>query len=92
VPVPAVVEAESGNYVYVVDGDSKAQQRPVVVGRTVGDDVILTQGLAGGETVVTDGQLRLVPGARVQIRNLQAPVANQRDSAATQPAPGRGRS
>jgi len=73
VPVPAVVEAESGNYVYVVDADNTAQQRPVVVGRTVGDDVIVTQGLTGGETVVTDGQLRLVPGARVQIRNIQAP-------------------
>ena len=73
VPVPAVVEAESGNYVYVVDEENQAQQRPVVVGRTVGDDVIVTQGLTGGETVVTDGQLRLVPGARVQIRNVQAP-------------------
>jgi len=57
----------------VVDEENTAQQRPVVVGRTVGDDVIVTQGLTGGETVVTDGQLRLVPGARVQIRNVQAP-------------------
>ncbi len=73
VPVPAVVEAEGGNYVYVVDADDKAVTRPVVVGRSVGDDVVVTQGLAAGETVVTDGQLRLVPGARVQIRNVQAP-------------------
>lgn len=73
VPVPAVVEAESGNYVYVVDADNKAVTRPVVVGRSVGDDVIVTQGLAAGETVVTDGQLRLTPGARVQIRNVQDP-------------------
>src|SRR3990170_545183 len=85
VPVPAVVEAEDGNYVYVVGEDNKAQTRPVVVGRTVGDDVVVTQGLTAGETVVTDGQLRLVPGARVQIRNLQAPARDQ-------PAPRRGRS
>jgi len=85
VPVPAVVEAEGGNYVYVVGEDNKAQTRPVVVGRTVGDDVVVTQGLTAGETVVTDGQLRLVPGARVQIRNLQAPARDQ-------PAPRRGRS
>ena len=73
VPVPAVVEAEDGNYVYVVDDNNKAQTRPVVVGRTIGDDVIVSQGLTAGETVVTDGQLRLVPGASVQIRNVQAP-------------------
>ena len=71
IPVPAVVDAEGGNYVYVVDPDGRAEVRPVVVGRAVGDDVIVSEGLAGGETVVTDGQLRLVPGARVQIRNTQ---------------------
>jgi multidrug efflux system membrane fusion protein len=66
-----VVDAEGGNYVYVIDGDERAEVRPVVVGRAVGDDVIVTEGLSGGETVVTDGQLRLVPGAAVQIRNSQ---------------------
>jgi multidrug efflux system membrane fusion protein len=73
VPVPAVVEAEGGSYLYVVNDDGTAVQRPVAVGRTVGDDVIITEGLAAGETVVTDGQLRLVPGAKVQVRNPQAP-------------------
>ena len=71
VPIPAVVDAEGGNYVYVVDGDARAEVRPVVVGRSVGDDVIVAEGLSGGETIVTDGQLRLVPGATVQIRNRQ---------------------
>lgn len=70
VPIAAVVAAEGGDYVYVVDQD-KAVTRPVVTGRSVGDDVVITDGLTPGETVVTDGQLRLVPGARVQIRNLQ---------------------
>jgi len=73
IPIPAVVEAEGGSYVYVIGDDDQAAQRPVVVGRTVGDDVIVTDGLQSGETVVTDGQLRLVPGARVQIRNVQDP-------------------
>jgi multidrug efflux system membrane fusion protein len=73
VPSPAVVEAEGGNYVYVVGPDDKAVTRPVVVGRSVGDDVIVTDGLTAGETVVIDGQLRLVPGVRVQIRNVQDP-------------------
>lgn len=92
VPVPAVVEAEGGTYVYVVGEDNNAQTRPVVVGRTVGDDVVVTQGVTAGETVVTDGQLRLTPGARVQIRNLQAPVGNQPAPVPNQPAPRRGRS
>lgn len=91
VPVPTVVEAEGGNYVYVVDGDNKAQMRPVVVGRTVGDDVIVTQGLTAGETVVTDGQLRLTPGARVQIRNVQR-VTPQDSAPRDAPSLRRGRS
>jgi hypothetical protein len=56
-----------------VDRDDKAVRRPVVAGRRVGDDVVVTEGLVAGETVVTDGQLRLVPGAPVQIRNVQDP-------------------
>ena len=73
IPAPAVVETEGGNYVYVIGEGDSATVRPVVVGRAVGEDVVVTQGLTAGETVVTDGQLRLVPGARVQIRNLQDP-------------------
>ncbi len=73
VPAAAVVEAETGNYVYVIGADDKALTRPIVVGRSIGEDVIVTQGLEAGETVVTDGQLRLVPGSRVQIRNAANP-------------------
>ena len=73
IPAPAVVETEGGNYVYVIAEGDSATMRPVVVGRAVGEDVVVTQGLTAGETVVTDGQLRLVPGARVQIRNLRDP-------------------
>jgi len=73
VPLSAVVDAEEGTYVYVVGEDETAATRPVVVGRAIGEDVIVTEGLAAGETIVTDGQLRLVPGAHVQIRNVQAP-------------------
>jgi multidrug efflux system membrane fusion protein len=71
IPAPAVVAAEEGDYVYVIGEDAHAQTRAVAVGRPVGEDVIVTEGLAAGETVVTDGQLRLVPGAAVQVRNAQ---------------------
>jgi multidrug efflux system membrane fusion protein len=70
VPVPAIVEGENGSYVFVIGPGHTAVTRPVVVGRSVGEQVIVTQGLAAGDTVVTDGQLRLIPGARVDIKNV----------------------
>jgi multidrug efflux pump subunit AcrA (membrane-fusion protein) len=42
--------------------------RPVVPGAPAGRDVVITSGLTAGESVVTDGQLRLVPGARVDVK------------------------
>lgn len=68
VPQPAVVDGEGGTYVFVVGPEGKATTRPVKIGRTVGDLVIVTQGLDVGETVVTDGQLRIVPGEKVEIK------------------------
>ena len=68
VPVQAVMDGQNGTYVFVVDQENKANTRPVDVGRTVGDSVIITKGVTAGETIVTDGQLRLVPGAKVQVR------------------------
>ncbi|HXV85906.1 MAG TPA: efflux RND transporter periplasmic adaptor subunit [Gemmatimonadales bacterium] len=68
VPVPAVVDGEEGPFVYVVGDDSLATTRMVTVGRNLGDLVIVTQGLEPGQSVVTDGQLRLTPGARVTVR------------------------
>jgi multidrug efflux system membrane fusion protein len=42
--------------------------RPVEVARTAGTETVLKQGVKPGETVVTDGQLRLVPGSRISIK------------------------
>ena len=47
--------------------DMKVEMRTVVLGRTVGNELSLTSGVQPGETVVTDGQSRLVPGAEVQV-------------------------
>lgn len=63
---------QNGQFVFVVKGDS-AESRPVRVVRTLGQEAIISQGLEAGEQVVTDGQSRLVPGARVQIKS--APVS-----------------
>jgi multidrug efflux system membrane fusion protein len=69
VPSQAVQTGQSGDYVFVVGSDSSAEQRAVTVARTVGGDSVISKGLQPGETVVTDGQLRLIPGIKVQIRS-----------------------
>jgi multidrug efflux system membrane fusion protein len=67
VPSQAVQNGQQGQYVFVVKPDKTVESRPVVVDRTVGSDSVIASGLRPGETVVTDGQLRLVPGARVSV-------------------------
>ena len=68
VPSQAVQTGQSGDFVYVVGQDMTAEQRPVKVARTIGGESVISQGVAAGETVVTDGQLRLIPGIKVQMR------------------------
>src|SRR5206468_8321970 len=68
VPAQAVVTGQRGTYVYVVDGDT-AKQRPVAIERTAGGIAIVANGLADGGRGVAEGQSRLTPGARVQIRS-----------------------
>ena len=65
VPSTAVQAGQQGTYVYVVKGDGTAEMRPVEVARMDEVEAVIAGGLAAGETVVTDGQLRLVPGSRV---------------------------
>ena len=67
VPAEAVQQGPEGNFVYVVGGDGKVAVRPIRMLLSEGDLAIIGQGLAVGETVVTDGQLRLTPGARVRV-------------------------
>jgi len=66
VPSQAVQTGQDGQYVFVVNDQSRVEQRPVVPGQRVGDDVVITKGLEPGDTVVTEGQLRLEQGTRVQ--------------------------
>jgi membrane fusion protein, multidrug efflux system len=69
VPSQAVQTGQNGDFVYVVKSDSSVEQRPVKVTRTIGGDSVIASGVNPGETVVTDGQLRLLPGMKVQVRN-----------------------
>ena len=68
VPAPAVVTGQQGTYVYVLDADSTASPRPVTVARATATSAVIAEGLKAGETVVTDGQFRISPGARVLVR------------------------
>ncbi len=68
VPTQAVQQGQQGPYVYVVGPDGTAELRPVKTGQTRDGEVVVLDGIKGGEKVVTDGQLRLFPGARVEIK------------------------
>lgn len=74
VPTPAIQTGQSGQYVFVVKADRTVESRPVVVGRALDGETVIEKGLQVGETVVTDGQLRLVSGSRVQIKNADSGV------------------
>jgi multidrug efflux system membrane fusion protein len=68
VPSQAVQTGQAGQYVFVIKPDLTAESRPVVPGATVAGETVIEKGLQPGETVVTDGQLRLTPGAKVEVR------------------------
>jgi multidrug efflux system membrane fusion protein len=68
VPTQAVQAGQAGMFVFVVKPDRTVEARPVVVGEDVDGHVVVEKGLEAGETVVTDGQIRLVPGARVELK------------------------
>jgi multidrug efflux system membrane fusion protein len=72
VPNAAVQASQQGQYVYVIKPDSTAEVRPVTVAWQAGNDVVIRTGLVPGETVVTDGQLRLTPGIRVTTQSAGA--------------------
>lgn len=75
----AVQAGQNGPFLYVVKPDQSVEPRPVVVGQIVRDSVIIEKGLAAGEMVVTDGQSRLFPGAKVKSASNpgQQPAAQQ---------------
>jgi membrane fusion protein, multidrug efflux system len=58
---------QTGSYVYVVKADRTVEMRVIVPGEVAGGEIEIRQGLAQGETVVTEGHIRLAPGSRVQV-------------------------
>ena len=68
VPSQSVQMGQKGQYVFVIKDDLTVEDRPVTVGKTLNSETVIEKGLQAGEKVVTDGQLRLVPGAKVQLK------------------------
>jgi len=68
VPNQAVQTGQDGSFVYVVKEDRSVESRPVVTGARVDEDLVVDKGLQLGEVVVTEGQFRLAPGSRIQLR------------------------
>jgi multidrug efflux system membrane fusion protein len=92
VPTQAVVTGQQGPYVYIVTDSGTAQQRPVRVERTAGDVSVIASGLRENEQVVTDGQARLTPNAKVVLNTPQGgPAARQGGGRRAGGAPGAGR-
>ena len=73
IPSTAVQTGQQGQFVFVVKADSSVDMRAIDIARTNGVDTVIRSGLTPGETIVTDGQLRLVPGSHISVKTGSAP-------------------
>ena len=87
IPAAAVQRGPQGTYVYVVKPDNTADMRKVTPGISVGNFATITEGISAGGKVVTDGQDKLQPGSKVEVRNTGGQPAAQRPAQGPQ-APG----
>jgi len=67
VPSEAIQSGQAGQFVFMVKPDGTVEDRAVKLGQAIDNKTVIESGIAPGDTVVTDGQLRLVPGAPVRI-------------------------
>ena len=74
VPTNAIQTGQQGQFIYVVKSDNSVEMRQVTATMAVGEDTVVEKGLAAGETVVVDGQLRLTPAAIVENKEKQPAV------------------
>jgi multidrug efflux system membrane fusion protein len=68
VPSQAIQTGQQGQYVFVVRPDLTVEARPVATGEVFEGEAVIVKGVLAGEKVVTDGQLRLVPGTKVEVK------------------------
>jgi multidrug efflux system membrane fusion protein len=86
VPAHAIITTQQGSYVYVVRANNTVEQRTVVPARTIADETVVEKGVKPGETIVTDGQINLIPGATVEAKNNVAESADRPADPADPPA------
>ena len=77
IPTAALQNGQQGQYVFVVKSDNSVEMRNVAVDRANDKESVVSSGLQPGETVVTDGQVRLTPGAKVNFANKPTSAAQQ---------------
>jgi multidrug efflux system membrane fusion protein len=78
IPSRAIQTGQEGQYVFIVKPDFTVESRPVVLGQAINNETVVQKGLHVDEKVVTDGQLRLYSGARVEIKTSDSPATNQK--------------
>lgn len=78
IPTGAVVTGQEGTFVFIISSDNTVEKRLVKVNRSLNNTVVIDEGLKAGENVVTDGQMRLVPGAKVEIKTSIKEKGNSR--------------
>lgn len=76
VPATAIVAGQAGNQIFVIQPDGTTDVRAVHTGVTDGDNIVVLDAVKVGETVVTDGQLRLLPGTKVTVKPPAAPAGS----------------
>ena len=86
IPTAAVQTGQAGQFVFVIKANGSVEQRPVEVERSANDVAVIKSGVVAGERVVTDGQIRLLPGTRVEVKagnipSTAAPTAVSNSSA-----------
>ena len=69
VPSRCVITTQQGNSVYILGPDGSARLVSVKVGQSTGEEIAIVDGVKVGDTVVTDGQLQLSPGAKTKIES-----------------------
>jgi multidrug efflux system membrane fusion protein len=67
IPAQSLQTSQQGQFIYVLKADQTVEMRKIVLDRTIGDEAVIASGVAAGETVITDGLLRITPGAKVQV-------------------------
>lgn len=89
VPRKAIMSSAQGSFIWVVNGEQKVEFRPVQLGRTMGNNIVVTEGLAPGERFVVEGVLKVQPGIQVSAVPVDAAVKQAEQQPAAAPDKGK---